>query len=160
MSQAFKDMVGHLYTEWRWKHIASGRCRNLIYLSYSSRYRRDMKISQRIGKTKFKFQVGQGGYNDGQPLNTPRFCLSAGTIRDRFRVSWMVTDQDDIYIRGGSGRVFTYLLHLDDVIEDPLNIDDQTILFLETMYPGLVETLPKLEYGLDRIDQTLKERFR
>lgn len=161
--EAFKEVYEILIRDWNWKKIRHTQClRQLIYTADHS-FRRDMKISQRVGKTKFKFQRGRGYYDEGFKVReVPRFCVSTlpNANGKGSRISWMATCNNEIFM--GVRKVGCkdwQLFNLDEYFEDIQKPTDDEIEFVNILYPEFIRDLPKLKPGLDEIHKELQRRF-
>ncbi|UZZ64369.1 hypothetical protein A54_129 [Septuagintavirus sv54] len=161
--EAFKEVYEILIRDWNWKKIRhTGYIRPLIYTSDHS-FRRDMKISQRVGKTKFKFQRGRGYYDEGFKVReVPRFCVSTlpSGKGEGSRISWMATCNNEIFIAIRKARHKDWqIFNLDEYFEDTQKPTDDEIEFVNILYPEFIRDLPKLKPGLDAVHKELQGRF-
>lgn len=154
-----KTTLHKLFKEWHWKQLRKRKyVGNLIFTSTGS-FRKDMRVVQNVGKPNVKFKFEVGSYIGGSPTTTPRH-FSISTTGKKERISWMALPNDDLFLRIRTQEgVWQTPIKIPGFFEDPTNILDEELEFLEFLYPGVCVQIEDLLPGLHGVDAALKERF-
>ena len=161
MHKAFKDTVAVLLKDWNWQ-VARNKpyVSHLIYTEDRS-LRRDMRVSQFVGKVKFKFKIGEGCYPQKGPT-APRFCISYRENKRKPvgpRVVWIARQDGWNGFKIYRDNITVGYVGIEELFLDPLNITDTDLDFVKVLYPELLDIVPKLAEGFGGIEPVLRERF-
>lgn len=71
----------------------------------------------------------------------------------------MATPKDEVFLKRRIGKVWQTPVELSGFFQDPHEITNEELEFLEMLYPGICEMVAELLPGLHGVDQVLKEKF-
>lgn len=153
-----KTTLHKLFKEWQWEDLSKRKyVERLIWTDYGAA-RRDNRTTIRVGKPIIKFKFEIGSYLGGTVTNTPRhFCIETTGKADR--ISWMATPQDGVFLKRRAGKVWQPPVKLTGFFEDPYNITNEELEFLEILHPGICSMVEELLPGLHGVEAALKEKF-
>lgn len=156
--------VAHLFNTWTWERLIKDRqVSHLIFTGYGA-YRRDNRISQRVGKTygydyvKFKFKHrAEQMFTKGDWQDEPhRFCISYGDPTQR--LIWVTSaTYNQFWIKRDKSVVTR--VNVGELFLDCLNPTKEEIDMVEMLYPEIIALLPKFEQGFANVRKKLMSRF-
>jgi hypothetical protein len=153
-----KTTLHKLFKEWQWKQLNRRKHVGRLIWTDNGAARKDNRTTVRVGKPIIKFKFEIGSYLGGTVTNTPRhFCIETTSKQDR--ISWMATPQDEVFLKRRIGKVWQAPVKLTGFFEDPYEITNEELEFLELLYPGICSQVVELLPGLHGIDDALKEKF-
>lgn len=158
MMQKRLSLIQDLKRNWNWSRFADDRLFRRLMVTENGWYRRDMKISLRVGSgkkmVKFKF-VYDPNYADHKVIieaGDPDLRLTWRTTRDETKADFIV------YGKGIETKIVE-VWEMEELLSEG---NDDFIKFMRVINPEIEKAIPlldRMEQGLNNFDRALHTRF-